>query len=124
MGSWPRSTPTPDLLLAYARFFFGLVVGGLGAFFITHDVAEVLWSEGTNDAVKKEFASKVRELTWRGEAPDGRHELRGTVVFKNALFEASVMVNQKWEMELTNEELLMDDLPIEFGRPTDLFVRY
>ncbi len=125
-GMMARGAPraTADLLLDYIHFFFTVIVGEMGAFFITHNVTEVLWNDKTNDAVKAEFASKAKQLTWIREEPDGRNELRGTVIFKDALFETSVIVGQNWAIELTNEEPLMEELPIEFGRRTELLVRY
>ena len=115
---------TAEVALAFVRFFFAVVIGEDGAFCITERGMEPPWLDDATEEVKMDFAAKLVPLAYHGMAEDGRHKMRGTVVFKNALFETSIMLNQKWEMELTEESLLMEDLPIHFGLQVELLVRW
>lgn len=120
-----RSRPEPAGidLLDYVRFFFTTVVGIIGGFKIADRPDDAVWRQEAAEETRQEFASKVAPLRYIGKAEDGRLEVRGTVIFKNALFVTSVLVAPSWEMELTNEELLMENLPIAFGQQVDLLVR-
>jgi hypothetical protein len=120
------SVPPPHLnadLLTYVRFFFTTVVGRLGGFRIADRVEDAIWLPDASEDKRREFEDKLSQLRMIGISDDGRLEVRGTVVFKNALFMISVMVGPNWELELANEDLLMEDLPIEFGAKIDLLVR-
>jgi hypothetical protein len=112
-----------DNLLAYVRFFFTTVTGKLGKFLFADRVEDAVWLPEASAEQKQEFAGKLSPLRIIGTAEDGRQELRGTVIFKNALFMTSVMVTPNWEMKLVNEELLLEDLPIAEGPQIDLLVR-
>jgi ankyrin repeat protein len=112
-----------DNLLAHVRFFFATVIGRLGAFHFAERMDDAIWLPDASEDVKREFAEKLQSLHIIGTAEDGRQELRVTVVFKNALFVTSVMVAPDWVMELANEDLLMEELPIAFGQRIDLLVR-
>jgi hypothetical protein len=118
--------PAPQLdetLLAYVRFFFSTVVGSDSAFHFAERVEDAIWLPDAPEEIKREFAEKLSPLRVIGTGKDGRQESRGTVIFKNALFVTSVMVAPNWEVELTDEDLLMKDLPIAFGQRIDLLVR-
>jgi hypothetical protein len=112
-----------DNLLAHVRFFFATVIGRLGAFHFAERMDDAIWLPDASEDAKREFAEKLQSLHIIGTAEDGRQELRVTVVFKNALFITSVMVAPDWVMELANEDLLMEELPIAFGQGIDLLVR-
>ncbi len=118
--------PPPQLdanLLAYVRLFFATIVGRVGAFRFADRVEDAIWLPDASEATKRKFTEKLSPLRIIGAAADGRLELRGTVIFKNALFITSAMVAPNWAMELCNEDLLMEDLPIAFGQKIDLLVR-
>ena len=118
--------PSPSAnepLLAYVRFFFTVVVGELGAFHIAGKLDDALWTQNSTSEDRAKFEAAISSMRYIGVARDGRQELQGTVLFKNALFMTSIMIDEKWKIELTNEALLLEDLPIEFGRAVDLLVR-
>lgn len=114
---------SPEILKAYCRFFFTAVVGSLGAFLLVDQVDHVRWKPGAGQADRDRVERHLKALRYFGKAADGRHELRATVLFKNALFRTSVMIGKDWIQELTNEELLEEDLPVYVGRPWDLLVK-
>jgi hypothetical protein len=118
--------PPPQLnegLLGFVRFFYTAVKGQIGSFQLADQVEDALWLPNAAEDVRREFTEKLDPFHIVGVAEDGRMELRGTVVFKNALFVTSNMIALNWQMELTDETLLMEDLPIEYGLRADLLVR-
>ncbi len=118
-----RPAPMPgDDVIAYVHFFFAVVVGRLGAFRFATRPEDALWIPGTDEKKIDEFTALLSPLRFIETAPDGRLELRGTVIFKDALFITSVMVASNWELELQNEELLLENLPIASGPRIDLLV--
>jgi hypothetical protein len=112
-----------DNLLDFVRFFFTTVVGTLDAFRFADRVDDAIWLPDASEDVKQEFTEKLQPLRIIGTSEDGRQELRGTVIFKNALFITSVKVARNWQLELTDEECLMEELPLAFGPQVDLLVR-
>jgi hypothetical protein len=119
-----RPSPQPDTnLVAYIRFFFATVVGQLGAFRFADNLDDAIWLSEATEAAKAKFFEEIVPLHIVGGAGDGGTELRGTVIFKNALFVTSVIVAKDWTIELTNEDALIEDLPIVFGPKFDLLLR-
>jgi hypothetical protein len=114
---------SPEILKAYGRFFFAVVVGSLGAFLFVDRVEQLRWKPAAGQADRDRVERHLESLRYVGRAADGRHELRGTVLFKNALFRASVMIGKDWIGELTNDNLLEEDLPVYVGRQWDLLVK-
>lgn len=118
--------PPPQLnadLLAYAWFFFTTVVGRLGAFRLADREGDALWLADASEDKRRQFTNKLSPLRVIGTTEEGRLELRGTVIFRNALFMTSMLAAPDWQVELAKEELLMEELPIEFGKKVDLLVR-
>jgi tetratricopeptide (TPR) repeat protein len=110
-------------LSTYVRFFFTTIVGRLGAFRLADRLDDAIWLPDATKEIKQEFEQKLAPLSLVGTHEDGRIEMRGTVIFKNALFITSVMVGANWQLELTNEDILIEDLPIKCGQAGDLLVR-
>ncbi|WP_083343977.1 ankyrin repeat domain-containing protein [Terriglobus roseus] len=113
---------SPEILKAYCLFFFAVVVGARGAFRFVDRVEQLPWKPSAGQSDRDRVKRHLEVLRYVGKASDGRHELRGTVLFKNALFSTSVMIGEDWIQELTNEELLEEDLPVYEGRSWDLLV--
>jgi hypothetical protein len=73
---------TPEIVLAYCRFFFTVVVGQLGAFRLVDSVDQLPWLENVTEADKQQIVPHLTSLRYIGD--NERHELRGTILFKNA----------------------------------------
>ena len=87
------------------------------------------WSADAPEAIKDKMAKDIFPVKILDRGDGSRHRLRATVVFKHALFHTDIMVNDdfsnanKQGLELTNENLIGEDLPIEQGNDVDLVVR-
>lgn len=108
-------------LMAYARFFFTVICGALGAFVPIDRVEEIRWTGDATAEKKEEIGAMVQPMV-RLSNDGGEAVLRSTVIFKNALFRTSIRIKPDGMMELADEELLAEDLPIHFGAAADLVV--
>lgn len=109
-----RSLPdSAEGLMAYVRFFLATVVSAThGRFLIVENAAGIEWPSGADPQMQMDFAARVTPLEFAGTRPDGRHAFRGTLLFRQALFATTVLVDADWQLELTDEVLLLEDLPI------------
>jgi ankyrin repeat protein len=137
--------------LTYTRFFFHFVRGVLGRFTFVETEEEIAWTPEATDKVRRETASKLIPLKVVDRIGASQTMLRGSVIFKNALFYTSVRVATektlvdpvadddeeeesmgsgaqlppeqfaKGQMRLENEELIAEELPIEVDGPPGIF---
>ena len=133
-----RYTPKFDDadLLVYCRFFFHWVRGQLGRFVITDRLDQIQWTKDVTEEIRESVAQFLQPLRVV-ERHENYVRMNGIVVFKNALFKTDVIAalsqteiwdakEKKYEqlthgqMKLTNEELLLEDLPIVIDRAPGL----
>lgn len=103
---------TPGNVAQYAAFFLDHVVGRKGRFLIVESPADVRWSEPDDEARRSLAASAIEPLTFMGTDRDGRFALRACVIFRDALFRSLIRVARDGRIELTEETLLAERLPI------------
>jgi hypothetical protein len=104
-------------VIAYARFFFHYVRGQLGRFIIIEKPEEIAWLDNASEAEMEKVAQRLMPVTYKGIGRDNRYLLTSTVIFKNALFKTNIRVAQDGLMELTDEELLLEDLNVPIDPP-------
>jgi hypothetical protein len=109
-------------LCAYVRIFLTTVVGKSGRFRPADSLDDVNWLPAAGKDIKQKFEQSVTPLALAGKRADGQLELRGTVIFKNALLLTSVLVAPSWELRMADEELLIENLPIKHGLKNDLLL--
>jgi hypothetical protein len=104
----------------YAKCFFFLVRGELGSFIILESPSDidslVTWKhEATSEVIAEQralMAGFIEPMRNVGLNSAGETALRSTVMFRNALFRANVMVMPNGQLRLDNEELLCENLAI------------
>jgi hypothetical protein len=121
-------------VIPYAKFFFHYVRGQLGRFIIVESPDDMVWLPNVTEKEKADVAATLRPATYRGLDADQRFTVTCTVVFKNALFRTDIKVASRemdlldanlgtlehftiGQMELTNEELLLEDLSVPVDPP-------
>lgn len=107
-------------VILYSKFFFHYVRGQLGRFIIVEKPDEVAWLDNANQDEMQKVADRLMSVTYKGIGRDNRFLLTATVVFKNALFRTNIRVAQDGLMELTDEELLLEDLSVPIDPPPPL----
>jgi len=96
----------------YVRFFFSYIKGRHGRFIIVENVDDVLWSEEPPAAARKAIGQMMVPTQVKGIDDDGTFHLSACMVFKDSLFRADIHVSRKGTVDLSNEELLIEDMPV------------
>jgi hypothetical protein len=96
----------------YVRFFFSNVRGRHGRFLITEAVDDIQWREEPPPAARKAIGKILVPLTLTGREPDGGYRLSACMMFKDSLFKAAVLVRHDGVVSLSDEELLIEDMPV------------
>jgi hypothetical protein len=114
----------------YIRCFFHLVRGQIGRFTILEDESDldgpIPWRKDIDNweaavvRAKYEIRKLLMPLSRRGFKASGEAVFRGCVLFKNAVFHTNVVLSPVGTLELTDENLKLENLPVrvsdDFGR--------
>lgn len=96
----------------YVRFFFSYVRGRHGRFVICEGVDDVQWREDPPPAARRAVGTLIKPLQQIGRDADGTFLLIMNVIFKDSLFRATVKVRTNGLVNLSDEELLIEDMPV------------
>ncbi len=96
----------------YIRFFFTYVRGRHGRFLIVENVDDIAWKEEPPPAARKAIAAMMCSITLKEIGEDGVFDLEVCMIFKDSLFKSKVSVDPKGFVKLSNEELLIEDMPV------------
>ncbi len=106
--------------LDYSKFFFDFVRGQQGRFIIVEQPHHVIWNDGATPFEKAKVDELLMPVAYKGIGRDNRFILQATVLFKNALFRTNIRIAPDGLMELTDEELLLENLSIPIDPPTKI----
>ncbi len=95
----------------YVRFFFTYVRGKHGRFIITENVEDILWRDEPPPAARKAIG-KMLEPLHIVERKGGDFKLAARMMFKDSLFKTTVNVQASGLVNLSDEELLIEEMPI------------
>ena len=101
-----------DNIAEYVKFFFTYVRGKHGRFLIAENVDDIEWREDPPPAARKAIAKMLLPLTIKERGQDGSYKLSGCMMFRDSLFQADITVSASGAVELSNEELLVEDMPV------------
>ncbi len=107
-------------VIPYAKFFFHYVRGQLGRFIIVEKPDDVAWLDNATEEEMQKVNDRLMPVTYKGIGRDNRYLLTASVVFKNALFKTNIRVAPDGLMELTDEDLLLEDLNVPIDPPPPL----
>ncbi len=97
----------------YVRFFFSYVRGRHGRFIITEGVDEIAWKEDPPPAARKAISRMIEPVVLKSVDPvSGDYSLSACMMFKDSLFKSDVTVFKGGTVKLSNEELLIEDMPV------------
>ena len=102
---------TSQTICDYVRFFFSHVRGRNGRFIIVENVDEINWRENPPHGARQTINQMTKPLKVIGQDPDGTFNLAACVVFKDSLFECIVKIDPNGLISLSNEKLLIEDMP-------------
>lgn len=102
---------TNENVADYIRFFFTYVRGKHGRFIVTESVDDINWKEDPPPQARKAIAKMLIPLEILAEK-DGKYNLKSTMMFRDSLFKADIEVQSNGLVTLSNEELLVEDMPV------------
>lgn len=100
-----------DIVKTYIRFFFHYVRGRHGKFQITENIDDVDWREEPAPAGRKALSKMIQPLEMVSANAE-EYQLRGSIIFKDSLFQSDIQVKKDGNVSLTNQELLVEDIPV------------
>ncbi len=104
---------TRETVKDYVRFFFTFVRGRHGRFIIVETVDDIAWREEPPPAARKSIAKLIKEISFHSsDKEDGSFFMQAQMMFRDSLFQADVSVKPDGLVQLSNESLLIEDMPI------------
>lgn len=95
----------------YLRFFFAFVKGRHGRFLIAETVDDINWREEPPPAARKAIGKMLTPLEPE-ETGDGGFLVKACLMFKDSLFKCEVTVLKDGTVNIGNEELLIEEMPV------------
>lgn len=105
-------TLNDNTLLDYVRFFFTFVRGKHGRFLIVDTVDDIDWREEPAPAGRKALAKMIEPLSLKRREDAGTSVFTASIIFKDSLFLSEIVVKTDGQIEMQNEELLVEDIPV------------
>ncbi len=102
-----------DNVADYVRFFFSYIRGRHGRFIIVESVDDIGWNEEPPAAARKAIGQMIMPVEVKGEDGGGTFHLVCCMIFKDSLFCTDVHVKANGTVDLSNEELLIEDVPVQ-----------
>ncbi len=99
-------------VIDYVRFFFTFVRGRHGRFLVVETIDDISWKEEIPPAARKAIGNLIEPVRLRGIEKDGTYLLSVRMVFKDSLFKSKVNVTPQGLVSLSDEELVVEDMPI------------
>lgn len=101
-------TTLPD----YVRFFFSFVRGRHGRFILCESVDDIAWRDEPPPSARKAIGKMLDPLTVVRKDHDGTTHLSAEMMFRDTLFHAEISVTPDGMVKLSNEKLLVEDMPV------------
>lgn len=108
----PLTLKDDRAVVDYVRFFFAYVRGRHGRFIIAENVDDIAWKEDPPQAARKAIGNLLEPVRMTGESKDGTKTLVVRMIFKDSLFRSTVLVSPDGMVSLTDEELVVEDMPV------------
>jgi hypothetical protein len=100
-------------VIEYVRFFFNYIRGRHGRFIVIENVDDISWREEPPPAARKAIGKMLIPLQIYEVNEEGSFFLLVNMMFKDSLFKAKVQVKPNGRVELFDEELVIEDIPVE-----------
>jgi hypothetical protein len=97
---------------AYVKFFFDFVRGRHGRFLIVENAREINWKEAPPEKGIEALNKMITPVAIYQEKPDGGVSMSAYMIFKDSLFKANVHVEKNGLVSLSDEQLVVESMPI------------
>lgn len=105
-------TLSEETVSDYVRFFFTYVRGRHGRFIITEGVDDIQWKEDPPPTARKAIGQMLTPVTLEKTDESGNYHLKACMIFKDSLFSSNIKVEPNGFVSLSDEELLVEDIPV------------
>jgi len=103
---------TIDNVKEYIKFFFKFARGCHGRFVILDNVDDIHWQEEPPLAARRAISSMITPIEILQIKDNNSFECAACFVFKDSLVKAKIKVHQNGQVEISEEEILVEDMPI------------
>ncbi|MEC7576381.1 MAG: hypothetical protein VX740_09815 [Pseudomonadota bacterium] len=103
---------TEDNIRSYLKFFFNFSRGRHGRFLVLDGVDDIQWQEDPPLAARRAISSMITPIELFNVDTDNNFACSACFVFKDSLVKADVKIKQNGQIEIHNEEILVEDMPI------------
>lgn len=108
---WPISL-SEETVISYIRFFLSFVRGKNGRFIVVENVDDVPWKDEPPPSARQAVGRIIKPVTLKDIDGKGIYRIKAHMVFKDSLFTADIAVEQNGLVSISNEELLVEDMPV------------
>ena len=103
-------------VVEYIKFFFRFVKGKHGYFHVVQSVDDIAWKDDPPPQARKAIGAMIEpvslEAIGKKGTDKGVYMCQAHMIFKNALAKADIHVKPDGHVEIKNEEILIEDMPI------------
>lgn len=99
-------------VLDYVKFFFAHVRGRHGQFLIVESADDIKWREEPPPQGRRALQDLLKPVSVTGTENDGSYILTAYMVFRDSLFRTKIRVNDQGIINLFDEELMIEDMPV------------
>lgn len=99
-------------LADYIKFFFEFVRGRHGRFIVVETVDEISWKEDPPLQARKALQEMIKPVIIKDIDESGKRTCLVSMIFKDSLFRSVVTVDANGMVQLSDEELLVEGMPI------------
>ena len=105
---------TDDNVTDYIRFFFSYVRGRHGRFQIVESVDDINWREEPPPPARKAVGKMVSPITALEKEKDEEQtwHFSAQMIFRDSLFQSNISVQPSGLVRLSNEQLMIEDMPV------------
>jgi len=101
-----------DTVVEYVKFFFHFVKGRHGRFMLIDNASEIDWTQAPDKKGVQALDRMIQPLHVEEISSDATYTLPSYMIFKDSLFKADAKVEENGLVNLVDEELLVEDLPV------------
>ncbi|MFP4097802.1 MAG: hypothetical protein ACLFP8_03250 [Alphaproteobacteria bacterium] len=100
-----------DNVIEYIRFYFKHVKGRHGLFVICETADHIQWKEEPPTAIKRSLNEALSPLQIEEKNQDGSYTVKAYMMLKDALFSVKVHVKPSGKINMSDQEIVMEDIP-------------
>lgn len=102
---------TKDNILSYILFFFSNVQGKEGRFYLVDTPEQIQWRDEPTKAAKRAIGRMIEPMDILSHTEE-LYTVKASIIFKRALFMSKINVDHQGTLEMYEQELLIEDLPV------------